>query len=59
VLLPDPIRIAISSALLKALAPLKINFSLGLSSSDHDFIVSLLWLIKTKVKKKASHKRSL
>jgi hypothetical protein len=59
VLLPEPISMAISSALLNTLAPFEISFSLGLSSSDHDFIVSFLWLIKTKIKKKASQMRSL
>jgi hypothetical protein len=33
-LLPDPIKIAINSASLKAFLPLSINFSRGLSSSD-------------------------
>lgn len=43
---------AINSALLNDLAPLEISFSIGLSSSDHDFMLSFLWLMKIKVKKK-------
>ena len=57
-LLPEPMSIAISSALLNDLAPLEISLSVDLSSSDYDFIVSFLWLIK-KSKKKASQMRSL
>lgn len=51
-LFPEPMSMAISSALLNDLAPLEISFSLGLASSDHDFMVSFLWLIKIKVKKR-------
>jgi hypothetical protein len=41
-LLPEPIKIAINSASLKALLPFSINFSRGLSSSDQCVIGKLV-----------------
>jgi len=51
-LFPEPMCIAIIYVLLNDLAPLEISFSLGLSSSDYDFMLSFLWLMKIKVKKR-------
>ena len=42
---PEPIMMAKSSASLKKRAPLSRSFSLGLSASDHCFIVIEFWSI--------------